>query len=52
MFASSLTLASLTQPTSGTVRRLGTRESEETAAQLAAEDALTDETEAVEPDRE
>jgi hypothetical protein len=49
IFATSLTLDSLTQPTSGTVRRLGPREADEAADELAHQDALTDEADAIDP---
>jgi hypothetical protein len=49
VFATSLTLDSLTQPTSGTVRRLGPRDADEAADELAHEDAMTDEADAIDP---
>jgi hypothetical protein len=49
IFATSLTLDSLTQPTSGTVRRLGPRDADEAADELAHEDAMTDEADAIDP---
>ncbi len=55
IFATSLTLDSLTQPTSGTVRRLGRRDdadadaADDAADELAHQDEMTDEADAIDP---